>query len=261
MLSPQSAGDEPVLLAQRLPGVPVVVGRDRRVSGKMACETFAPDVLVCDDALQFWQLFRDLNIVLLDARRPWDNGYVLPRGLLREPPRHLARAGIIVLTRADRASGQSLRETKAQITKYAPHTDVFCATHAPQSWVRVGEGNALNAPLPLGHLSGETAFVFSGIADHAAFVQTVRAQNVPVVGERVFPDHYAYSQSDVSDILARAHELSASVLVTTEKDGVKIGPLWTGKANPPIYALRVAMQIENEAAFFARINAALLSVS
>lgn len=261
LLRPTEAGDEPVLLAESLPGVPVIVGRDRRVSGKSACETFAPDIILCDDALQFWQLHRDLNIVLLDARRPWDNGYVLPRGLLREPPRHIARAGVVVLTRADRASREHIERSRRQIARYAPSVPVFCATHAPQNWVSVGEKETGDV-LPLSHLRNEKAFVFSGIADHAAFVETVRAQGVAVTGERGFADHHAYAPEEINALAASARASGADALVTTEKDAVKVGPLLAAlrdkNAAPlPAYALRVGMQVENESAFFAAVEAAL----
>ena len=94
LLTPGEAGDEPVLLANYLPGVPLVVCRDRRQSAQLAIERFAPDVLVLDDGFQHWRLYRDLDIVLLDAQNPFDNGFVLPRGKLREPPSHLSRAGV-----------------------------------------------------------------------------------------------------------------------------------------------------------------------
>ena len=261
LLAPDLAGDEPVLLAHRLPGVSVLVGRDRRVSGKMACDLFSPDVLLCDDALQFWQLFRDINIVLLDAQAPWDNGFVLPRGLLREPPRHIARAHIVVLTRADRASQAQIRETKAQIARYAPDAAVFCATHAPQSWVQIsgelgsGSGESAQTELPLFQLHAARAFVFSGIADHQAFAQSVRAQGINQTGERSFPDHHAYTEANLLELIAAAKKSNADVLVTTEKDAVKIAPLLAAAQNPlPTYALRVAMKIDHEAAFFARID-------
>ncbi|MBC8135678.1 MAG: tetraacyldisaccharide 4'-kinase, partial [Fibrella sp.] len=115
-LSPVVAGDEPVLLAGLLPDVPIIVCRDRRKSGQLAVERFAPEVILLDDGLQYWQLHRDLDIVLLDARRPFDNGFVLPRGLLREPPSHLSRAGLVILTRADRVTDrQTLQKTVARV--------------------------------------------------------------------------------------------------------------------------------------------------
>ena len=199
-LSPEEAGDEPVLLARLLPGVPVIVGRDRRRSGKLAVERFAPDIIVLDDALQYWQLHRDLNIVLLDARRPFDNGYVLPRGLLREPPSHLSRAGIVVLTRADRVSPDELSATKARVQGLAPHAAVFAASHAPLGWRRASD----NAELPLDTLVGQNVFAFSGIADGAGFFQTVISQGATVAASRAFGDHFAYDAAVVRELADQA---------------------------------------------------------
>ena len=245
LLTPTEAGDEPVLLARLLPNVPVVIGRDRRASGRLAVERFAPEILVCDDALQYWQLERDLNIVLLDARRPFDNGCVLPRGLLREPPSHLARAGIVVLTRADRATPADLAAAKAQITRYAPNAPLFAAIHAPLGWIRAAEDGLL----PINALRGKSALAFSGIADSAAFIETVRSLGVTVAETSDFGDHHAYTAEDAAR-LAR----SASLSVTTEKDLVKVATLWP-ENGPPLYALRVGMKIENEAEFFSAVSA------
>ena len=110
-LSAREAGDEAYLLAKTLPDIPVIVGKDRRQTGMLAWNEFHPDVIVLDDGLQFWQLHRDLNIVLLNAADPFDNGYTFPRGLLREPPSHLRRAGIIVLTNARRVSTAAVSES------------------------------------------------------------------------------------------------------------------------------------------------------
>jgi tetraacyldisaccharide 4'-kinase len=246
LLGPHAAGDEPVLLAQSLPGVPVVVGRDRRVSGRLAVEKFTPEVIVLDDALQYWQLHRDLDIVLLDARRPFDNGFVLPRGLLREPPSHLKRAGIVVLTRADRAAPDLLARHVEQIRRLAPNADVFTATHAPLGWVRASDG----ALLPLGALAGESALAFSGIADGKAFAETVGMLGVSVESPRDFGDHYAYRAEDVAAV---AQISQGQTVVTTEKDLVKVAPLWPAGASP-LYALRIGMALSDEPAFFTRLE-------
>ncbi len=254
LLSPAEAGDEPVLLAKLLPGVPVVVGRDRRRSGSLAVERFAPEVILCDDALQYWQLARNLNIILLDARRPFDNGHVLPRGLLREPPSHLSRAGIIALTRADRATPEELERSLSLIARYAPQTPTFTARHAPTNWIRLGGNPAENVDnniAPLEALRGASAFAFSGIADGEAFLQVLRDQGVSVVGERTFGDHFAYTAEDVQS-LARQTE-SASVVITTEKDAVKAAPLWP-VGGKPLYALRIRMKMDDEAGFFQAID-------
>jgi tetraacyldisaccharide 4'-kinase len=249
LLEPEAAGDEPVLLARFLPGVPVIVGRDRRASGRLAVSTFAPDVIVLDDALQYWQLHRDLDIVLLDARRPFDNGFVLPRGLLREPPAHLKRAGIVVLTRADRVPPDLLAQHVKQAQHLAPGAEVFTAAHAPVSWVRAADG----VLLPLDALAQQEALAFSGIADGKAFVDTVGTLGVRVTASRDFGDHYAY---DAEDIAALASENSGQAAVTTEKDLVKIAPLWPADG-PALYALRIGMALDNESGFFAKLETVL----
>jgi tetraacyldisaccharide 4'-kinase len=248
LLTPSEAGDEPVLLANLLPGIPVVVCRDRRKSGRFAVETFAPEIIVCDDALQYWQLHRDLDIVLLDARRPFDNGYVLPRGLLREPPSHLARAGIAVLTRADRLSPGGLETTLTTVRKFAPTAALFTAIHAPIAWV-TREGSVF----PLPELAQRPVLAFSGIADGRAFVESVRERGADVRQSRDFGDHYAYDAGDIARLVKMAQTAECTAVVTTEKDLVKVAPLWSEDA-PPLYALRIGMTVNDEPGFFERLN-------
>jgi tetraacyldisaccharide 4'-kinase len=249
LLTPEAAGDEPVLLAESLPGVSVIVGRDRRASGRLAVQTFAPEIIVLDDALQYWQLHRDLNIVLLDARRPFDNGFVLPRGLLREPPSHLKRAGIVVLTRADRVSPEQLSIHRDQAQRLAPDAVVFTATHSPLGWVRASD----KVMLPLDALSGKSALVFSGIADGRAFVEMVEGRGVQAAKTRDFGDHHAYDATDVAEL---AQASNTEIAVTTEKDLVKVASLWS-KEGPPLYALRIGMVLDDETRFFAALDATI----
>ncbi|MBI5810633.1 MAG: tetraacyldisaccharide 4'-kinase, partial [Deltaproteobacteria bacterium] len=82
LLGYKEAGDEPYLLARRLKGVPVVVGRDRYKSGLYAIEAFSPDVILLDDGFQHIRLARDVNILLVDSKEGFGNGHLLPRGLL-----------------------------------------------------------------------------------------------------------------------------------------------------------------------------------
>ncbi len=249
LLGPEAAGDEPALLARLLPGVPVVVGKDRRESGRLALERFAPGVIVLDDALQFWQLHRDLDIVLLDARRPFDNGHVLPRGLLREPPSHLARAGIVVLTRADRVPQEALEATRARVAVLARRADVFTARHAPITWVRARD----NAVEPKDALEGRDVFAFAGIADAGSFVATVEALGARTLQMRDLGDHHVYTGADVAALSAARCDAA----VTTEKDLVKVAPLWPHDQAPPLYALRIGMQLDDPPRFLERLREAV----
>ena len=105
LAGPEEAGDEPVLIARRLKGIPVLAGAKRAITGRYARENFGVDVMVLDDGFQHRWIHRDLDIVLLDSRQPLGNGLLLPRGPLREPPSALERAGVVVFTRSQDSAG------------------------------------------------------------------------------------------------------------------------------------------------------------
>lgn len=241
------AGDEPLLLARSLPGVPVLVGKDRRESGREAMRRFALDVLVLDDGFQFWQLARDLDIVLLDARRPFDNGHSLPRGLLREPARHLSRAGLVVATRADGLDDVGREALCARIAALAPGVGLFFARHTATGLVSL-EG--FQAPLlPLEALRGRRVLAWSAIARPDSFARALAATGAEVVAHVAEPDHHAPSSADVERVRARIRQDGIEALVMTEKDAVK----WPEQRDSLAYALRVEMQVEDEAAFLAAV--------
>ncbi|MBV9848724.1 MAG: tetraacyldisaccharide 4'-kinase [Armatimonadetes bacterium] len=243
--SAADAGDEPLLLAQTLPGVPVLVGKDRRQAGREALRRFALDALVLDDGFQFWQLARDLDIVLLDARRPFDNGHALPRGLLREPARHLSRAGVAVVTRADALDDTGREALRARVAALAPVADLYWARHAATGLVPVGEFNA--PTLPLDALRGRRVLAWSAIARPDSFAGTLAATGAEIVAHIAQPDHYAPAVPDVERVRRRMQEEHADALVMTEKDAVK----WPDVPGVPVYALRVEMQVEDEVRFLA----------
>ena len=239
-LSPELAGDEPTLLAQLLPDVPVIVGRDRRISGKLACAEFSPDVILLDDALQFWQLHRDLDIVLLDARAPFDNGWMLPRGLLREPPFHLSRAGVVVLTRSDAIPPDELERRKHVVQRLAPRAALFTAVHAPHSWIALD-----GTQKPLEVLSGQSVAAFAGIADGKAFQKTLELLSLSLKFFREFADHHIYKKEETLDLIA---QLPAGPFITTEKDLTKLRHLWPAE-EPPLWALRIQLAVEETERF------------
>lgn len=243
------AGDEPVLLARLLPEIPVIVGKDRRVSGQLACDEFAPDVILLDDALQFWQLHRDLDIVLLDTTRPFDNGQILPRGLLREPPSHLSRAGAVVLTRSDRATPEQRQAAEKQVRSLSPNALLLSATHSPNGWINFTGENINN-------LTGNNLLVFSGIADGEAFARSLEKLGLVLKTVVNFEDHYAYNKDGVLALI-EAHP--SATFLTTEKDLVKVAPLWP-EDGPPLVALRIRMAIDRPEALTELLNNTLYSL-
>lgn len=232
---PDEAGDEPVLMARALPGVPVVVGRDRRITGRFAVEQFDPDVLLLDDGLQFWQLHRDLDICLLDTRRPFDNGRLIPRGLLREPAFHLRRAGAVVLTRHDRADAAQRTFARQQAGRLAPQALVVAGNHGPVGWV--DRGANLHPP---DFAAGKRVRVVTGIADGNGFVETVAGLGADIVDTCIHPDHHRFTDDD----LRAARQPGVDAVATTEKDWVKLEARWPVDA-PAVLVLRIAMQFDN----------------
>lgn len=252
LLDASEAGDEPVLLARTLPGVPVLVGKDRRLSGREALRRFALDVLILDDGFQYWQLARDLDIVLLDARLPFDNGFPLPRGLLREPMRHLRRAGVIVVTRADCLEHEGRVSLRARLAALAPEADVYFARHQATGLVPVHDLSAM--PRPLEMLSGKRVFALSGIAQPQSFARTLTtATGAQIARHFVYDDHAVYGPAIVKSVQQAARETGADALVMTEKDAVK-WPLSGQTGDIPAHALRIEMAVEDEAQFLAAVQ-------
>jgi tetraacyldisaccharide 4'-kinase len=241
------AGDEPLLLARSLPGVPVLVGKDRRQSGREAMRRFGLDVLVLDDGFQFWQLARDLDIVLVDARRPFDNGHCLPRGLLREPPRHLSRAGIIVATRADDLDAQARDSLRARFASLAPTVPVFFASHRASGLVSLGA--AMPQPRPLEELRGRRVVAWSAIARPDSFARTLAELGADIRHHIIRPDHFVPTSADVAEARVALQEESAAWIVMTEKDAVK----WPEQAEDAFF-LQIEMEIADAPALMAKIG-------
>ena len=254
-LSAAQAGDEPHLLARTLPRIPVLVGKDRRQSGREALRRFGLDALILDDGFQFWQLGRDLDIVLLDARRPFGNGFPLPRGLLREPKRHLRRADIVVATRAGGLTPAERQALAAQVSALAPNAPLFFADHRAAGFVPAAD---LSAPVQtLAGLAGRRVYAASAIAQPQSFVETLTGEvGAEVVGRQAWADHHKITPTDAQAVFSAAVQSGADALVMTEKDAVKWPhPVEVGSL--PVYALRIEMTVEDEARFIEQVMARL----
>ena len=235
LMGPGEAGDEPHLMARRLlpMGIPVVVGRNRLQSGRLAVDLFQCEVIVLDDGFQHLQLERDLDLVLLDADQPFGNGYLLPRGTLREPIEALARADACLLTRCPLpALSASSAPRSGVIAQMAGRQvrPVFPAAHGlfvAERLMAGGEpGNSV--ALPARVLTGEAVFAFSGLARNREFRAGLQALGLTLRGWMSFSDHHSYTPADLETVTTRARARGAGVLATTAKDRVKIDPAWIG---------------------------------
>ena len=212
--SAAETGDEPLLIARSLPGVPVITGAKRALTGQAAIERFNADVLICDDAFQHRQIFRDINIVLLDAERPLGNGHLLPRGELREPVESLRRADCIVLTRADKDGPTPARIARIAEDRGIP---VFRAVHRFREIIGPDGG-----VLPPEHLRGKKVCAFCGIAKPASFKKILIEAEAEVVSFIDFPDHYVYNRDDLEALGWHFSAQNADCRLTTEKDAMRL---------------------------------------
>jgi tetraacyldisaccharide 4'-kinase len=212
----QEAGDEPLLMAQSLCDVPVITGKKRYRTGRYAIDHLKANILLLDDAFQHRSLERNLDIVLLDAERPFGNGYMLPRGTLRESKNALKRADIIVITGND-GEKKKLEETGKLMRKYT-EAPLFYASRRPKSVIDGKTGGKR----PLDCLKGKRICAFSGIAKPESFRETLISLGATIVSFIPFPDHHVYLRRDIEEIGRRAAESSAEIVITTEKDGVKL---------------------------------------
>jgi tetraacyldisaccharide 4'-kinase len=206
-MKPEDCGDEPALIAKALNGVPVLTGSQRVLTGRVAMEQFGADILILDDAFQHRQLARDVDIVLLNTGKPLGNGFLLPAGPLREPPSSLKRTDFIVRTGAD-----------TPITAVSSSKPEYRALHQAVAIVNGATGR----DYPLENLRGRRVCAFAGIGSPDAFRKTLTEIGAEVVAYLPFPDHHAYSREDIREIQKRAVEEKADMIVTTEKDGVKL---------------------------------------
>ncbi len=227
--------DEALVLEENLPDVPHLQGADRVELALTALQELESELLVLDDGFQHRRLHRDLDLVLLDATRPFDRDRLLPRGTLREPAGSLKRADAVILTRCDQAPPDDVARQRGVLTRRFPKLLVAEAVHAP-----VGLAGVDGATGPLDFVRGRTVLAFCGLGNPAAFRATLQQLGVNVAEFVTFPDHHPYTREDVGSLRRLAEKLPAGGLaLTTQKDSVKLrlGEL----AGVPLWAVRVGL--------------------
>lgn len=231
-LDAEDAGDEPFLLARRLPGIPVVVGGNRHRAAMEALQRFAVNAIVLDDGFQHRTLKKDLEIVMARAQSPWGNGHVLPAGPLREPLGALARADLVVAVGA-KHTGEA-GEVLASVARHAPGVPVLLAEHVPTECF-----TAQNVRAAATRLAGMRLLAFAGIGSPASFERTLAELGASVAEVVAFPDHHGYSREELAALWRRAAAAGADALVTTEKDWVRLRPL--PPSGRPLFVLTVRL--------------------
>lgn len=235
--SAEQTGDEAHMLAQHLT-IPIVVGRNRFVSYKtLVNKTGTPGIVLLDDAYQNYQLQKDYQILLVDARRPLENNHCLPAGPLRE--KDYTRADIIILTHADQVTTETIAAIKKEFFPRFDPTKILAGKHVTTK-ISLANGQ----PSTVEELARHTFLCFAGIGSFSGFLATVKQNNLEIGYAQEFADHHPYTTTDLEELNLLAQQQQCSALITTEKDWVKIAPLLSSvpSFSLPIYVLSVGFE-------------------
>jgi tetraacyldisaccharide 4'-kinase len=233
-----AVNDEKLVLDRLCPGVPHVQNPDRVVGAQTAVREHGADVLILDDGFQHRRLARELDIVLIDCLNPWGYGYLLPRGLLREPLSGLRRADLIVLTRADLCPAEDKRRIVDRLAEIRGRGECVEAAFRPSGLINAaGEAAALES------LTGQSILAFCGIGNPDGFRRSLDHQGWPLDESRfrTFPDHHHHTAEELDQLGTAARQTGAAAVLTTLKDLVKIDQVALGSV--PLWAVTIGMEI------------------
>lgn len=227
--------DEAMELENRLPDVPHLQAPDRFRMSQRAIEESASQIIVLDDAFQHRSIHRDLDIVLIDATLPFGYGWLLPRGLLREPLSALRRADLVILTRTDLVDADHRKQTVARIREHVIDKPLL-ETRTVVSGLLQSDGHEVS----IEQLSSLPIFFFCGIGNPDNFQVSLQRQGFDIRGSAIFPDHHGFSPDDVVRIGESAQAHGAAAIVCTHKDLVKVGA--TQLNGLPLYAIIINVE-------------------
>jgi tetraacyldisaccharide 4'-kinase len=238
--NPREVGDEPALLARKLPQVPIVVGADRFLAGFLAESRFNADVHILDDGFQHMALARDVDIVVVDVTQKFSDAALLPAGRLREPVSALQRAHIIILSRVELGDAAKVKE---QVRGVNPRAMIFSIATRLREILTLADGSLHDVE----EWRGKPALAFCAIGNPRAFFADLRRWGFTVVEEAAFRDHHVYTCAELDRLTARARQAGATALLTTEKDGMNLPPEW--KSEFPVRACVVETEFHKAGVF------------
>ena len=233
-LNSEVAGDEPYMLAKNLPGVVVLCDKNRVKAGLFAVKRYKCDTLILDDGFQYLPLMGKVNLLLIDKTNPFGNHHLLPRGILREPIRHISRASYIFLTKSDGTRDEALLE---MIREYNPKAEIIECAHQPQFLQSIVDGKRHSLDL----LKGARIAAFSGIAYPESFENMLRGYGAEIHYNQRFLDHHRFTRSELKRLYKKASNAQLDMIVTTEKDAVRLFD--DIQPQIPIYFLRLEIDI------------------
>ena len=241
-------GDEPFMLKMKLKDIPVIVDKDRVRAAHHAKESFHVDTVILDDAFQQWRIAKDMEIVTIDATRPFGNRHLLPRGILREPLSSLARADIFVLTKTNLA--QNVAPVKEELKRLNPSGDIFEASHEAAGFYDINDPQRI---LGRTALPSKTVTVFCGIGDPDSFEGLIKSLDIKIGLSYRFSDHHLYSNLELDNIFKESRNNHIDTVITTEKDFVRMDRADLKAQGLRLFVLRIAIVFKDEQRFFRRL--------
>ena len=243
-----TAGDEPLMLAKRLPGVKIVVSRDR-VQGVALLASLGARVAVTDDTFQHRRMARDVDIVLVDATCPFGNGNVIPAGSMREPKSAFGRADLLVITKANQAGPDLLASTREELEKLLDPRKIFTAEIKMESWIEIRNGE--ERTVSVDHSPKGSFLAFSAIGSPAGFYNFLEQEGISVKAHRTFRDHHIFTQNDINRLVELALSLNVDGFICTEKDLVNLPE--GIDLDVPIYIPRIVVKLDDDIGFRTKI--------
>jgi tetraacyldisaccharide 4'-kinase len=242
-----NSGEESFVLAAHAPGVPVLVGRDRRVVGHHAVSAYDAEIVILDDGFQHHRLARDLDIVCIDGVSAFGNQRLLPAGPLRESLRTLRFADWLCIVDGDFDRSTDRTEAssgeKAAVAFARDGHEVVRAARRPIRLVSLDRGQSM----PLESLRDRRVGLLSGVGRPGSVRRTIESLGAEVATERRFPDHHEYRREDCVDL-----DHSSLLWLTTEKDALKILPDWL--AGETLWVLQIEVEFEDEEKMLDRLE-------
>lgn len=229
----ETVGDEPMLMAKHLSGIPVVVDENRTRGGKYLINKFHPEIIILDDGFQHRKIYRDVDLVLINSNMSKFANRIFGFGNFRESWKSLKRAHLIFLTKSDYIVPSKKLHARLELVGLP----LFKPNLIPSSYLLDSKNNKVEVE----YFSGKIALLFSGIGDPESFTKTVQNLNVRILDSINFRDHKNYSKSDIERIRNKYIKTGADVILTTEKDILKIG-----KTDLPIYSIPITMEIDEK---------------
>ncbi len=237
--------DEQIMLSQFLDeqGVTIKANPDRvAAAGEVLAADAAVQAFVLDDGFQHRRVARDLDIVLISAVEPFGFGRLLPRGLLREPLSGLSRAAAIIITHARQVTDLQRLNIQTRLRQYNTYAPIYHADHAPLGFRSASRRSSEPIEHQSAALVDQPIMVVCGLGDPRIFERQLATLGARIVATRRFKDHHDYTPADLGAVRDQAVAAGAQIIITTEKDWVKLATLPSPADGPSIWRLDVALQ-------------------